>query len=349
MHGRWWLLCLFVAIPATALADEDPSAPTSTEILLASSEERGAAVSGGPAIPPPKPEERDENRAPQYRAWGYFNRPINGQPARLGFVKQEFSTPIPLWICDTDILAASVLVRNFHFQSGAQLPEIGSRFPKDLWDIRLGLNYFHTFDNGWKFGLMPRLGSPSDKPFASIREMNLGATSFLRMPAERDGDFWTVSLSYFPNSQLAFPLPGGTYEWNPSDRLKIGLGLPFSFTWKPTDEVRFDFNYTPLTLVTARASWNPKPVWKLYTGFDWDNEGYFLAGRADRRDLFFFYEKRLCVGTRIDLGERCAVDFSGGYAFDREFGSGRSPINFTSNQVKIESGAFISGWLLAFF
>ena len=65
--------------------------------------------------------------------------------------------------------------------------------------------------------------------------------------------------------------------------------------------------------------------------------------------MFFFYEKRLVVGTRIDIGERCALDLSGGHAFDRSFGSGHSPINFTANHLTIDSGAFISGWFMAFF
>jgi len=348
MRDCWLVLVLVALLGGTAIAVEEP-APTSTDILLTSLVEDGAAVSGGPAIPPAKPEERDENRAPQYRVWGYFSRRVSDQSHSLSMVRQEFYTPIPIHISETDILAATVMVRNMHFETAANLPDVHKRFPGDLWDIRLGLTYIHTFENGWKFGILPRLGSPSDKPFAGLREMTLGSTAFVRFPAAREGDNWTFSLSYFPNSQVSYPAPGMTYEWNPSDQLKVGLGLPFSLMWKPTEQVRLDVNYTPFTQVTARASWNPRKTLRFYTGFDWDNEGYFLTGRRDRTDLFFFYEKRLVVGTRIDLGERFAFDLSSGYAFDREFGSGRTPLNFTSNRLTIQSGPFISSWLLMFF
>src|SRR5262245_45514975 len=107
MSGARWPLIL----QATVLAAAGRAAePTASEILLVAAEER-AGVAGGPAVPPPPPpEERDDDRAPQFRIWGYPDRPVRGQRAALGFFRQEFYTPVPIILDDTDILAATVRV-----------------------------------------------------------------------------------------------------------------------------------------------------------------------------------------------------------------------------------------------
>jgi hypothetical protein len=294
----------------------------------------GFGGGGGPAGGPPG-----------YAATGYFARPVAGQDATLGFVRQSLNTALPLWTDGGDMVAATVRASNTLFQTDAILPDSGRPFPDQLWDVGLGLMCFRKLDNGWTAGAILSVGSASDQPFHGLREMTIGGTAFLRVPAARDGDWWQFSVMYSPNGQLNFPIPGVAYEWNPSDRLKVSVGLPLSLRWTPAEEWRVETSYVPLATVRAKLVWLPRPGWQFYGGFDWDSDGYFLVDRPDRRDRFLYLEKRLGGGVRYDLTDRLTADLSAGYAFDRQFGIGRNPLDFTSDRVTVANGAYLGAKL----
>jgi len=293
--------------------------------------------------------ERDDEYSPRYRVWYFGDQAVRGQPTDLSQVRQELDVPIPILLDRTDLFGASLRVRNITTYTRAVLPDSGQLFPKSLWEVSLGIGYLHRFDNGWSAGILPRIGTISDKPFESTRELNLSAIAFVRAPAFYEGDFWNFTLFYFPNSQVPFPIPGVAYEWNPNPDLRINIGLPFNVRWRFAPDWQFDFGYRPLTQITSRLSWEPRPGFKPYAGFDWDNEGYYLVGRPNRRDLFFLQEKRLTGGVRFDLSQRLTLDLSGGYAFDRSNGVGRTSVSYRSDRLTIESGGFLSAWLLLQF
>lgn len=316
-----------------AAARGDEPAPPEVQPESAPAAPKPARDGSGPPGPGGGP--------PGYSATGYFSRPVSGQNTNLGFVRQSLNTPIPLWTEGGDILAATVRVQNTLFHTDAVLPDSGRPFPNQLWDIGFGLLAIHKLDNGWTAGGVFSVGSASDQPFHGLREMTLSGTGFLRLPAARDGDWWQFSLQYSPNGQLNFPIPGVAYEWNPSDRLKVSIGLPLSLTWKPADEWRVDLSYVPLATVRAKLTWLPRPGWQFYGGFDWDSDGYFLVDRPDRRDRFFYLEKRLGGGVRYDITDRLTADVSSGYAFDRQFGTGRNPLDFKTDRVAVASGAYL--------
>jgi hypothetical protein len=281
--------------------------------------------------------------APGYDARGYFSRPVSSQPADLSIVRQNLSAFVPIWQEGGDMLLANVRVRNLNMGTAVILPDTGQRFPENLWDIGFGLAGLRKLENGWTTGAMISVGSASDEPFHGIREMTVSAVGFLKVPAQRDGDYWMFMLAYMPNGQLAFPVPLVRYDWNPSEQLNVGLGLPLSVRWKPTDTWRVDLSYAPLTTVNAKATWSPCERLAMYGGFEWDSEGYFLVDRRDSQDRFFYLEKRLVGGFRIG-GLGCGtLDVSGGYAFDRSFGAGQNPLDYKYDIVRVAPGPFLGG------
>ena len=293
--------------------------------------------------------DRDDDYSAYYRIWWFPERDIRGQNAQLSSVRQELNVPIPIFLEKTDLFGATVRVRDRHTNTDAILPDTGNPYPSNLWDVSFGLGYVHRFDNGVSAGILPRVGSASDKPFQSTRELNFSAVGFVRVPAYYKNDYWNFSLFYFPNSQIRFPIPGVAYEYNPNPSFKASIGIPLSVRWRFAERWQFDFGYRPITQVTTRVTYEPLTNLRLYGGFEWDTDGYYLAGRPDRLDSFYLQEKRLPIGARFNVTDNISIDLSGGYAFDRRQGVGRNPLSYRYDRVNIQSGGYISAWVLLGF
>ncbi|MDY3561514.1 DUF6268 family outer membrane beta-barrel protein [Gemmata sp. JC673] len=279
--------------------------------------------------------------APGYNAAYYPTRPTGGGGTDLGLVRQNLSFGAPVWRDGGDALILTGAVRNTVFFTDAVLPASRRPFPDTLWNVNLGLAYTHKFENGWTAGGTVGVGSASDKPFNSINEMTANVSAFLRVPARNDRDSWMFGVFYSPVGNLNFPVPIVAYLWNPSDRLRVNIGLPFSVTWRPTDDLTLSFSYVPVVNVNARVTYRVAERVSVFGGFEWLNEAYLLANRADDRDRFLVLEKRLLGGVRWDVWERGAVEFNAGYAFDREFGVGRNATGNLRDRVDVDPGAFL--------
>src|SRR5579883_610631 len=221
---------------------------------------------------------------PGYTAIFYPARPVSGQGTDLTLVRQNAGGAVPVWRDGGDTLLVTAGVRNDLFSTNAVLPDTGRPFPTALWSVNGGVTYVHQFSGGWTGGLMTNFGSASDQPFHSIHEMTVSTAGFIRMPARNDRDEWMFSLMYSPVGLLNFPVPGVAYVWNPSDQLRVSIGLPFSVAWRPVEDLTLTLAYVPLTNVTARATYRVAERAYVYGGFEWLNESYFLADRADVRD-----------------------------------------------------------------
>jgi hypothetical protein len=234
-------------------------------------------------------------------------------------------------------------VRNSMFFTDAILPDSHRPFPDELWNVHLGTNYMHKFDNGWSGMLGINFGSASDKPFHSINEMNVGFMSFLNIPVWNDRDAWRFMLMYSPVGNLTFPIPGVAYLWNPSDTFRASIGLPFSIMWRPVEDLTINVSYIPILTVNARATYRLVGKVFIYGGFESLQEAYLLADRYNISDRFMGFEKRLLTGVRWELCQHTTLDVNGGYAFDRYYGVGRNQIGNLHDQIDIAPGAFLSG------
>jgi hypothetical protein len=284
--------------------------------------------------------------APGYKATWYPSRPVSNSVADLGLVRQSLAGAVPICRQGGDTVLLTAGVRNTLFFTDAILPDTQRPFPDELWNINVGLMYIHKFENGWSSGISATFGSASDRPFHSIHEMNVGFFGFLQVPARNERDSWMFSLMYSPVGNLTFPIPGIAYSWKPSDDLHVNIGIPFSVMWKPVEDLTLTFSYIPITNVNARATYRVMNAVNVYGGFEWLNEAYFLADRAEQRDRFLAFEKRLISGVRWDIWTHAALDLNAGYAFDRYYGEGQNQISNLHDRVDISPGAFLGANLL---
>jgi hypothetical protein len=278
---------------------------------------------------------------PGYSATWYPSRPVPGQGVDLGLVRETLSLAAPLWRQDGNVLALTTGIHNTLIFTDAILPDSKRPFPTDLWNINLGFNYAHQFDNGWTAGVMTRIGSASDKPFNSTKELTLGLGGFLRIPVRDNRDMWLLGIMYSPVGNLNFPLPLVSYVWNPTDTLRINVGLPFAIFWRPFENFAINLAYTPLVNVSAHAIYRITPKLFWYGGFEWLNEAYLLADRTDSRERFLGYEKRLITGLRCNVWAHGMIDLNTGYAFDRYYGMGQNSVGGLHDRVDIASDAFL--------
>lgn len=282
--------------------------------------------------------------SPGYGITWYPSATVDGQGTELAIVRQSLDVDIPLWFRDGDAAMLSVGVDESHFSGQATLPDSQRPFPADLWIIDVGLKHMHEFDNGWSSMVMVDVGSPSDKPFHSTRELSYQVGGFMQIPAKNGRDSWTVGAVYSPSGSPAIPLPILSYNWHPSETFHMNIGLPFEMTWEPTEQWSFNLSYTPLLDVDALATYKFTDQLRVYGGYQYATDSYFLADREERKDRFFAIEQRLVVGVHQDLGKHFAIDLNAGYAFDRHFGEGDDQLDL-SDRVDLESGAFLGGRL----
>ncbi len=276
-----------------------------------------------------------------YTVLGLPDQPVRGQPTHLGVLRQDLVLGTPIWQCASDEFTFNARIYNELFDTHAVLPGTARPFPSELWDVRLGMTYRHLFDNGWIAGGSLSVGSASDRPFHSINEMTAGVSAFLRVPSgERNA--WLFSMSYSPTGQVSFPIPMVAYVWQPSDYLRVNAGLPLQVMYRPTEDLTLVASYMLLTNVHAQALYRVTRQLRLHAGYDWSNQGFFLADRPDVNDRFFSYEQRLSAGVLYALTPRAAVDFSAGYVFGRFYAEGRSGLGGSADRLDVGDGYFLA-------
>ena len=282
---------------------------------------------------------------PGYSVDWYPSQSVTRQGADLGMVRQNLTLAAPIWSDAGDVLLATANLRNTHTYTDALLPDTGRRFPRDLWNASVGLGYLRRFDNGWTGGLLLGVGSASDKPFHSIREVNFSIGGLLRVPAWNDADFWLFTLFYSPGGLLNFPIPGIAYQWNYSERFQFTIGIPAALMWKPTDDLTFTASYVPLTNVRAMLDYRFREGIHFFGAYASVNDAYFLADRAERYDRFLSFEQQVYGGVKFDILKNATLDFHAGYAFGRRFGEGRNQGAVLHDRVDVAPGGYLGAAL----
>lgn len=281
--------------------------------------------------------------APGYGAAWYPSSRADLAGDSIGFVRQSLQAAIPVWRREGDAVFLTANLRKTDYFTNAMLPDSKSPFPEELSNINLGLGRLHEFANGWSSMVNLGIGSASDKPFHSVDEMNVNLFGMLLVPANNERDRWMFSLMYSPLGAINFPIPGVAYAWNPSETLRVNIGLPFSVNWKPEDRWTFSVTYVPITNVNARATFQWRERIAFFAGYEWFNEGYFLADREEANDRFLGFEQRLVTGVQWQFMARLRLDVQGGFVFDRYFGEGDNGLVISDlrDRVNVAPGAFI--------
>jgi hypothetical protein len=278
-----------------------------------------------------------------YRLTAVPDQPVDGQPADLGLVQHDFTLSGPLRQGGTDEWGGSVRVRAQDFDTRAVLPDTGERFPDELYNVRFGTSYRHRLESGWTAGGHLMVGSPSDRPFASLDEIEVNATAFLRVPW-RERDAWLFFLNYSNTREFLEDIPvvpGFGYAYRPSEEFTavITTGIA-SVQYRPTEKLTLMASYVAIRTVDARIIYQVfRPV-RLWVGFDWGSERYLRADRRDTDDRLFYHEKRVRVGATIGLAREFFVDVAGGYAFDRFYFEGEGYSDRHDNRIDVGDGPF---------
>jgi hypothetical protein len=323
--------------PTSSVPAADPLLPGNDSLLSGGSRLSG----GGPFGLMSDPVLGRLTPRADYRVTWFPDQFVPGQGTHLGFVQEDLNLSTPLWQDAHNEWSASVHVRNeIYHTDGTILPSPPQPFPDELWNVRFGTSYRHLFDNGWIAGAAVSVGSASDQPFHSINVMTAGVNAFLRIPS-CDHNAWLFTLSYSANGELAFPIPGVAYLWQPSDQLRMNIGLPFQVMYRPVENLTLDASYMLLTTVHARATYRVLPALRVYGAFSVNNESYFLADSPDSRDRFFYYDDRLTAGLQWVFNRHAVLDLSGGYAFNRYYFEGRS-FSDRSDRVDVGNTPFVS-------
>jgi hypothetical protein len=224
------------------------------------------------------------------------------------------------------------------------MPDSGDRLPDHLWDLSMSLFGRTRLENDWIAGLGLQIGSPSDKPFDSGDEWLVTVNATLQIPAQ-GRDSWIFLLNYSNARSFCrhIPLPGAAYAWNPSEEFQAVIGMPFSMIRAElADNVVLTANYLFPQTVDAQIEWRPIEQVGLFAGFEWDNDHWLRAGRADNDDLLFLYYKKVGGGVTWDLAEGVSLTAETGWAFDRFFFEGEDYDDRDNDRIDIEDGPFVS-------
>jgi hypothetical protein len=352
-------------VPDTPPPGSNPPAPpaASPPILFGSDFIRQEALDAPAPVPPREPafiEPPSRFEAPgglasfmgpgvghmlfraDYRATWYPAEPVTGQPTNLGYLQQDFSVACPVWQDACNEWSVSAHVRAETFDTNAILPDSHRPFPDDLWNVRFGTTYRHQFGNDWIAGGTVSFGSASNEPFHSINELTAGVNAFLRVP-QGEHNAWLFTLNYSVNSELPFPIPGVAFFWAPTEQFHALIGLPLQIWWRPVDDLTFDISYMLIHNVRARATYRLCGPVRIYFGYEWNNESYFLTDRPDDRDRFFYYDQRLVAGVQAALDRHWSFDLSSGYVFDRHYFQGQSYNHNGFDRIDVGDGPFLSG------
>lgn len=266
---------------------------------------------------------------------------VQGQGTELGVWRNRIGVITPLSQDDLHELTLLANLDAVALPGEAILVNSKRTLPDSLWNLRIGAAYRTVLDNGWLAGGSVTFGTASDRPFYSNDEFIATLTGFVRIP-RHDDNAWVLSVFYSPTSELRFPVPGIAYHWKRDETFEALVGIPFAVAWKPMDNVIASFNYLPVRNVHARVDYILAPPLRLYAAYDWDNESFFLAERADERSRLFYYEMRLGAGVQFYVSRMASLDLGAGYAFDRFFFQGRGFDDRERDRISLESGPFIA-------
>lgn len=260
----------------------------------------------------------ESSRAPfTARLWWIPQQDVKNQPADLAMNGEELEIGFPVRIDSDGIWLAQGAVQRLEISTSAVLPDSGLPVPDQLWDIEVGTMHIRELANGWRAGGMLRVGSPSDRPFAALRDMTVTLLGFLTVPSGQR-DAWNFSLFYSPTGQIVWPIPGVAYVWRPSDQFQANLGIPFSLEYRPTETLTVTAGYRPLNHVHVLVRQALGESWSIYGGYRTVTETFLLADRQDDRERTYLFDQRLTLGVQRELGRGWSLDLSAAYVFDRQ-------------------------------
>jgi hypothetical protein len=255
----------------------------------------------------------------QYSLDIYANADVDRQDTDLGLLEHNFFLLASVWQNERNECAIMAQVELQDTDTDALLPREGIPLPSQLWEVRVGGIYRGVVRGNWIWGVTASFGSASNEPFQAEDAFDGTLGGLLRIPHKKR-NAWLFFLYFATNREFLnyIPLPAGGYWWEPSDKFRAVVGVPFaSFKYKPIEKLSLDLGYFPVRNIHAKATYSPARYLNVFVGFDWRNQRYYRADRDRNDDRIFYYEKRAGGGLRLGVAKQVAITFQAGYAFDR--------------------------------
>jgi hypothetical protein len=272
----------------------------------------------------------------------YTDSDVEGQDSDLGLLEHDFFLMAPVWQNARHELGISARMELQDLDTEAILPKEGIALPSELWEIRVGANYRGVVRGDWIWGVNASLGSASNKPFQAGDAFSGTLGGILRIPhTERNA--WLFFLYFATNREFLnfVPLPGAGYWWEPSDKFRAVVGIPFaSLTYMPVEDLSLNLNYFAARNIQAKADYRLSARMSLFAGFHWRNQRYFRADREDNNERIYYYEKRVLGGLRLGIATRFALTLEGGWAFDRLYFEAEEYGDRDRNRIDVDNSPY---------
>ena len=281
--------------------------------------------------------------AAEYKISTTAKEGVKKQDQNLSLYQQGLNVLYPLRQNENFESALTFQFEVMDIATRGRLIQAGVGLPDHLWEMGLGGLMRGRLDNEWIWGVRVSGGSASDKPFDGLSETNLNATGSMQIPAG-DDDQHLLFLNFATNREFLpyIPIPGYAYQWNIDRNRQALLGIPFCWgRWRAMDKLTLQGSYFIPRTVHAKISYELWEGVDLYSGFDWQNQRWFRAGREDDDDRIFYYEKKVGVGLQCEIVDNCKIDFQGGYGFDRFFFEGEEYDDRGDNRISFSDGFFL--------
>ncbi len=272
----------------------------------------------------------------------YTDSDVDGQNTDLGLLEHDFFAMAPVWQNNRHELGISAKVELQDTDTDAVLPREGIPLPGQLWEVRVAGNYRGVVRGDWIWGVNASFGSASNEPFQAGDAFDGTLGGLLRIP-HKEKNAWLFFLYFATNREFLnyIPLPGAGYWWEPSDKLRAVVGVPFvSLAYGPVEKLSLNLNYFPIRNIKARANYRIAGSLTLTAGFEWRNQRYFRADRDNNDERIFYYEKRIAGGLRVDVTRQVTLAFEGGWAFDRFYFEGEEYGDRDGNRIDVDDSPY---------
>ena len=214
-----------------------------------------------------------------------------------------------------------IIARQKRLQVGQEMGLAGTdqKIPGQLWSMDLGPSYSHRLEGGDSVGFMSSVGSASNIPFHSYREVSLQATGTYLLHTDALHS-WVFLLSYNNNGSFApgIPFPFAAYvSVNPANHTVICYGIPSFIAWKPSEDWSLKMLYILPVTTQAEITYQFLKPFKAHLGFDYAPQIWFRADREDVRRRLFFDQKKASLGVKAVFNDRLYFDLTGSHAYGR--------------------------------
>jgi hypothetical protein len=268
---------------------------------------------------------RPGNNRVSYEGQIYSQAKVQGTALEQSQLKQKFRVSHTLRT-EPSFLNIEGSAELDQTKNQAIFPESLHSLPHNFWNVGISSNYRTLLENDRTLGASVSIGSPSDKPFHSLREVSLSGNITYRFPAAHANDQWLLLVNESNTRGFLpwIPIPGAGYLFDRSADWKFFLGFPvLGFFWRPGGKWLVNGFYFPVMSGQLEVNYFLFGPAKFYLGFRSGQDVYLRAGRDDRRDRLFAQERDLHLGFTVPLSRKLIADISSRYAFKRGYYEGK--------------------------